>query len=56
MYTLKRQHIYIYTQYAAVKIYIWITELMENGGFYLFAANRKWKLVFLGWQTIDSNQ
>jgi hypothetical protein len=49
MYVLKWQHIHTY-------IYIYDKpELTEFSNFRLFAANGKWKFVFLGRKTINSN-
>ncbi len=46
-------HLYIPFPYI-----IWKTELTENANFLLFGANgnKKWKFIFLGRETINSNQ
>jgi hypothetical protein len=51
VYSYKYLHMLLF-QY----IYIQAVELKENRNFYLFAANRKRKFVFLGRQSKNSNQ
>ncbi len=49
---------YMYCIYTHISIsnYIYKKELMENSNLRLFAANRKWKLVFFGRQKINDNR